>query len=74
MAHIMLTAEDQLRNKIESGLAHCVDEHFYCEGCPYQELESPHYPVRCIYALLSDIQTLRHGDFQPLKGVEIRIN
>lgn len=67
MAHIILTPEAQLKNKVEKGLAHCVDEKFLCKGCPYEELESREYPIRCIYALLNDIQDLRTGNVPPME-------
>lgn len=67
MAKILLTPEAQLRNKVEHGLAHCVDVHFMCKGCPYEELESSQFPLRCIYTLLSDIQRVRYGDFEAME-------
>jgi hypothetical protein len=67
MATYLMTPESQLRQKVEYGLAHCVDEHFYCKGCPYEELESGEFPIRCIYALLNDIQNLRTGNIPPME-------
>ena len=67
MARILLTPEAQLRSKVEHGLQHCVDDYFYCKGCPYEDLESAEFPLRCVHALLTDIQKIRYGDFPPLE-------
>jgi hypothetical protein len=38
-----------------------------CKGCPYEELESSQFPIRCIHALLSDIQKVRYGEFEAME-------
>ena len=67
MAKILFTPESQLQEKVAQGLHHCVDEYFYCLDCPYQELESGEFPLRCVYQLLTDIQNLRTGNVPPLE-------
>ena len=51
--------ELSLESKVEKGLNSCVSEFFYCIDCPYYPLESSERPLRCVHALLTDIQKLR---------------
>jgi len=51
--------ELNLEDKVAEGLRCCVDEFFYCKDCPYKPLECSERPLRCVYALLQDIQKLQ---------------
>lgn len=67
MAKMLMTPKAQLEEKVARGLIHCVDGGFYCRGCPYEELESHIYPLRCVHALLTDIQNLRTNNIPPME-------
>jgi hypothetical protein len=68
MAKMLMTPRAQLEERVARGLIHCVDGGFHCKGCPYEELESGEYPLRCVYQLLTDIQNLRAGNIPPLEA------
>lgn len=53
-----------LEDKVAKGLEHCVEDYFFCIGCPYKPLESSQFPLRCVHALLTDIQKLQKENKQ----------
>lgn len=42
-----------MKDKVFRGLKACKD--FLCGECPYQNLDSKDYPIRCIHTLIVDL-------------------